>query len=179
MTRYLLLLAFACTFWSCEKDSLRVAFEMTYPENRFTVPAGLNTLESHYLFFRDIPTNKAFFFGETEESEIIEINPASAVLRADQRISDFSFAEEIVIRLCEDNQANINNVLQKCRREIFFRENIPFNTGRQVELLPNGNNLQPTLTGDNFNFVLVFRRNRAFTSAPIPANLVMNFEARR
>jgi hypothetical protein len=152
---------------------------MTYPENRFTVPAGLNTLESHYLFFKDIPTNKAFFFGETEESEIQEISPASAAIRADQSVNSFAFAEEIVIRLCEDNLADINNVLQKCRREIFFRENIPFNTGRQVELLPNGNNLLNTLTGETFNFVLVFRRNRSFTNAPIASNLIMNFEARR
>lgn len=177
--RYIYLLLTALLFVQCEKDELRVAFEMTYPENRFTVPAGLNTIESHYLFFKNVPTNKAFFFGDIDESEIKEISPVSARLRAEQSIGDFSFAQEIVIRLCEDDQADINNVLQKCRREIFFRDNIPFNTARQLELIPNGNNLLETLTGDEFNFVLVFRRNRTFTGIELPANLVMNFEARR
>lgn len=177
--RYIYLLLFTILFVQCEKDELRVAFEMTYPENRFTVPAGLNTIESHYLFFRNVPTNKAFFFGDTDEADIQEISPVSARLRVEQNFGDFSFAQEIVVRLCEDDQADINNVLQKCRREIFFRDNIPFNTVRQLELLPNGNNLLTTLAGDEFNFVLVFRRNRTFTEIALPANLIMNFEARR
>ncbi|MEM0993783.1 MAG: hypothetical protein AAGI49_12170 [Bacteroidota bacterium] len=163
----------------CSKDDLRVAFQMNYPQNRFTVPPGLNTLESHYIFFRDVPTNKSFFFGDVLEEDILEISPASARIRGDQSIADFAFAQEIVIRVCEDNTANINKVFEKCRREIFFRDNIPLNTGREVELIANLNNLQTTLTQDEFTFVLVFLLNRAFTGAALPANLELNFAAKR
>jgi len=168
----------ALLFTQCSKDSLSVAFEMTYPQNRFTVPAGLNTLESHYIFFRDVSTSKNLFFDDIPEEQIQEITPARASLRADQNVADFAFAEEIIVRLCEDSQVDINNVLQKCRRELFFRDNIPFNTGRQVDLIPNAINLKEVLTGTDYTFVVVFR-NRAFTSINIPANLEMVFEAKR
>ncbi|MEM8526105.1 MAG: hypothetical protein AAGG68_15810 [Bacteroidota bacterium] len=175
----LVLSLFAFLFLGCSKDSLRVAFQMTYPQNRFTVPAGLNNLESHYTFFYNIPSNKSFFFNEIGEDDILEITPAAARIRADQNLGDFSFAEEVVIRICEDNQVNIGNVLEKCRREIFYRDNIPLNTGRQIELIPNGNNLKEALTQEEFTIVLVFLRMRTFTNISIPSNLELIFEAKR
>ncbi|MEL6718832.1 MAG: hypothetical protein AAFO82_07320 [Bacteroidota bacterium] len=179
--RYSTLVLSLCSllFLGCSKDSLRVAFEMTYPQNRFTVPAGLNNLESHYTFFYDVPTNKNFFFGDVADEDILEITPAAARIRADQSLGDFSFAEEVVVRICEDNQVNISNVLEKCRREIFYRDNIPLNTGRQIELIPNGNNLKEALTQDEFTVVLVFLRMRTFTSISTPSNFEMIFEAKR
>lgn len=176
---FLLLLFLPILLWQCSKDDLRVAFEMTYPENQFSIPAGLNTIESHYVFLYDIPTRKDFFFNELEENQIQEIVPASARLRANDSFGDFSFAEEIVVRICEDNQVNINNVLDKCRREIFFRDAIPFNTGRQVNLIPNGNNLRAELTQESFTVAVVLLRTRAFTNVEIPSTLEMVFEAKR
>lgn len=171
-----------CLFFCCQctEDDLNVVFKMEYPNLQINIPAGLNTVDSHFFILRDIPTNKSFFFGNIDENSITEITPSAARLDAIQNFADYAFIEEVVIRVCEDNniftKEDVNN---RCRREIFFRDAIPFNTGSQIAFIPNGNNLKSVLTGDTFTLVLVLRRLRSFASTDIPSRLELQFDAKR
>ena len=173
-----LFLPFLC--WQCSDDDVNVVFEMQYPNLQFNIPAGLNTIDAHFFIIRDIPTNKAAFFRDRDESEIIEISPSTAVIRGVQgNLADYSFVDEMVIRICDDNQINESNIFQKCRREIFFREAIPFNTGNRVDLIPNAINLKSELTQDNFTVAVVLNRLRGFSSLEMPSRLELQFQAKR
>ncbi len=179
MLKYFLPLL-ALILWQCNGDSINVAFDMQYPNLQFTVPAGLNTIDAHFFIIRDIPTNKAAFFGNIDEVDIVEISPSAAIVRGVQgNLADYSFVDEIVVRICDDNDISQENIFQKCRREIFFREAIPFNTGNRVELIPNAINLKAELIKDNFTVAVVFNRLRDFSPLEMPTRLELIFQAKR
>lgn len=178
--KYLLPYFLPLLFWQCQKDDLVVAFRMEYPNLTFDIPAGLNTLDSHFFILRSIPTNKNFFFGNNDEASIVEITPSFArIVGLQSNLADYGFINEIVVRICQDNEVNQTNVVEKCRREIFFREGIPLNVGNRVDLLPNSNNLKAELTEETFTVVLVLRRLRDFSPINIPSRLEMQFQAKR
>ncbi len=178
--KYAAIYFFSLLFWQCQKDDLVVAFRMEYPNLTFDIPAGLNTLDSHFFILRSIPTNKNFFFGSNDEASIVEITPSFArIVGLQGNLADYGFINEIVVRICQDNDVNPTNVVDKCRREIFFREGIPLNVGNRVDLLPNSNNLKAELTEETFTVVLVLRRLRDFSPINIPSRLEMQFQAKR
>ena len=164
----------------CAKDDLNVVFRMDYPNLQLTIPAGLNTIDSHFFILREIPTNKSFFFGSIDEATITEITPSFARINAIQNFADFAFVDEVVIRICEDNAIfTKDDVNTKCRREIFFREAIPLNTGTVIEMIPNSTNLKSILTGETFTVVFVLKRLRGFSNLDITSRLEFQFEAKR
>lgn len=169
----------SCLFSSCGGDNLDAIFEMEYPNQRFFIQAGLNTIESHFFIIESIPTNQSFFFGNFTEEDVVEIAPTFATVSVNGGNGDFSFVDAMSILICEDSDVTESNIFDKCRREIFFREDIPLNVGRRVDLLPNTVNLKSYLTQDEFTVAFVLQRLRGFSNVPINTRLDISFEARR
>lgn len=168
--------------FACSADDLSLAFRMEYPNQLFTIPAGINPFESHFFVLKDIPTSKDFFFGNFQQEEITEISALSAILRSREGISiNFGFIQEISVRICSDTPLTEQEVEEKCPRvrEIFYRDNIPPNIRDQVELIPNGLNLKELLTKDEFSVVVVLRRLREFPPTSINTRFDMSFQARQ
>lgn len=155
-------------------DNLNLAFEMEYPNIIFEIPAGLNTIESHFFLLKDIPTAKNFFFGDIPEEDIQAIVPSYARMTAlDGNSIDYDFLFEVSVRICQPNKES------NCLREIFYRDRIPNNVGNRLDLIPNDNNLKEILTQDDFTIEVVLKRLVSTSPTFINSRLEMGFEARR
>lgn len=118
-----LLVIFLCS--GC-KDDPNILFEMAY-ERSFTIPAGLNTFQTHYFYLRDIPLGNYLSSNGVTASELMAINPGAARLTTiDQGLSDYSFIRNVSIQIFTDDEANA--------REIFWRPEIPLNTGERLDV---------------------------------------------
>lgn len=163
-----------CLFNCNPDDNLTVAFEMEYPNLTFEIPAGLNTVESHFFVVNDIPTNKDFFFGNVAEADIQTIVPAFARISSlDGNQVDYDFLFEISVRICASG-TSIN-----CTREIFWRDQIPVNIGSSVNLIPNDIDVKEILTGETFTIEVVLLRMVSPPPSFINTRVELGFEARR
>ena len=146
--RYIfLLIALPFLFFSCKKDP-NVLFEMAYPNNDFSIAAGLNPFDVHYFILRNIQTNSdsLFSFHNIKASAITQIQPSSARLSAIFASSDYSFIRKIEIRIFKDNPDDYN--------VLFYRDDVPFNTGQDLGLIPNGVNIKKYMVEDHFGIVV-------------------------
>ena len=166
--------------FACNSDDLELAFRMEYPNRLFEIRAGLNPFESHYFIQTDIATNKDFFFGDYTTADITEISPLFARITSMEGTSiNYGFIEEVSVRICSEQIYTQNDAIEKCTREIFYRDDIPINTGSEFELIPNGLNVKSLLTQADFGIVVVLRRLRDFPPTSINTRLDMGFQARR
>lgn len=166
--------------FACNGDELDFAFQMEYPNQVFEIPAGLNPFESHFFLQSDIATNKDFFFNNFTNEDITEISPVFARITALEGIDiNYGFLEEVSVRICSETVYSQADVVAKCTREIFYRDEIPLNSRNELELIPNGLNVKDLLTRDNFGVVVVLRRLRDFPPTSVNTRLEMGFQARQ
>lgn len=163
-------------FYGCDDDELDAAFVMNYPNLEFEIPAGLNTVESHFFVIRNIPTNRESFFGNFSPEDISAIIPASArLVSLDGGNVDYDFALEISVRLCTTEDGT-----EDCRfNEIFYRDPVPENVGSEVGMIPNEQNVADFLTQDQFTVAVVLRRLVRPPVTFVRTRLEMRFEAKR
>ncbi|MFK7932792.1 MAG: hypothetical protein AB8G22_04740 [Saprospiraceae bacterium] len=161
-------------FLSCNPDDgLEFAFRMEYPNNIFEIPAGLNTIESHFFVLEDIPSNLGLYFAEADTADIRAIVPREARLTSlDGTNIDFDFIFEISIRLCRTDGS-------LCNREIFYRDQIPENIGSSLGLIPNENNVKEELLAGEYTIEVVLQRLAYSPVQFIRARLDLTFDARR
>jgi len=135
-------------FSTCKGDGLGV--NMTYQRD-FEIPAGLGVFDTHVFELNGIPTNKAAFLSPTgaNESDITAILPREAELSINFANVDFIFVGEVVVEIFtrEDNVGT----------EIFYRDEIPLNTGRAITLFPSLPEIGQHLMGDEFNIRVELR----------------------
>ncbi len=142
MKNLLFLLLLPILFSACGNDG--VGFNMSYRQD-FEIPAGLGTFDTHVFEFVNIPTNKNVFFSANDvtESDITDITPRDARLSINFGEEDLFFVREVVVEIfTQDNQRG---------KEIYFRENIPINTGNSIQLIPSLPQVTEILTGDQFS----------------------------
>ena len=134
-------------FYSCG-DNL-VGLDMSYRQN-FEIPAGLNTFDTFGFVFQDIPTNKNTFFAANDvtEADITSITPREARLSVNFGDEDLYFVREIVVEILTEEVNSEGNPRWK---EIYFRENVPINTGQSIQLLPSLPEVTEELTSDQFS----------------------------
>ena len=147
MRYFFLLLILPVLFGSCRKDP-NVLFEMDYPNNDFAIAAGLSPFEVHYFTLHNIRTNSdsLFSFHNIDPNNITQIQPRSARLSALFASSDYNFINKIEIRIFSDNPDNYD--------VLFFRDDVPFNTRRDLDLVPNGVDVQRYLKKDRFGLII-------------------------
>ena len=139
------ILFFSCLsilFFSCGDNS--PSLNMNYQQD-FEIPAGLNTFDTHVFTLNNIPTNKDAFFSANgiEETDITEIAPVEGELRVSFGQEELFFVREVVVEIfTTDNPTG---------KEIYFREQVPFNTGQSILLIPSLPKVTDILTEDRFS----------------------------
>jgi len=128
---------------SCEKDELGL-FEMSYMED-FTIQAGLNTFDAWYFELKNIDSNTDNYLSTFgfDRSEITKVDPKSARLVTLFSDVEYRFVQEVSVRLYQDDPGDY--------QEIFYRENVPFNTKGEIGLLPTLVDAKEKLTQEKFN----------------------------
>lgn len=162
------LLTLPMIFSTCKGDGL--GFTMTYQRD-FEIPAGLGVFDTHVFELNGIPTNMEAMLSTNgaNRSDITEIIPREAALSINFADVDLIFVREIIVEIF--SRDNIQG------KEVFYREEIPQNTGIRVDLIPSLPNIQEFLENDEFS-VRVEMRLRDISPQFIDARFDFQFFAR-
>ena len=142
ITKLALLLIIPLLFSTCKGDGL--GFTMTYQRD-FEIQAGLNVFDTHVFPLNGIASNKEVFLStnDANESEVTEIVAREAALSINFANEDLVFVQEVVVEIF-----NRNDIVGK---EIFYRENIPLNTGTRLDLIPSLPDVRAFVMQEEFN----------------------------
>jgi hypothetical protein len=159
---FILMVLLASFTTSCGDDRQYVERDLSVT---FEIPAGLNTIESHYFRIDDV----YLFLDETLANNGLptggtyEISGSKALLTSRLSGADYSVIDAIsVFAVDKDDRTN--------RIEMFYNENISIQTFSELKLLTSISNIAPYIN-DNKVDLEVRIRFRGFIPAPIRADL--------
>ncbi|MCB0641752.1 MAG: hypothetical protein KDC44_08945 [Phaeodactylibacter sp.] len=166
-----LILAAILPFLSCGKEE-DFLFNLPFPVLNFTIPAGVNTLESHYFNIDSVPTNliNVALAQNFDPGAISAVRPREARLQSLFGNVDFDFVFEMTIQLCE-----VGDKTPNCGREIFWRQPVPENIGSFIDLIPNENDVKEMLEKDMVNIQVKLAQLRFTSPTFIEAQLSLDF----
>ena len=154
---------------SCKKDDIVPLFEIE-SITTIEIPAGLNTVETHYINIRDISSSLQAQLAAQGLSldDIDVIKPQSFVMTSLDGDTDFSFifriSSDIFTRAIPD------------RSEIFFMEPVPINMRNRLSLFPSLLNIKDYMAGPTYNIEVQFNV-RGFNPRNVEARIDMIFQA--
>jgi len=169
MHKFLYLFSLIFLLSNC-KDEEPVLFTMAYQES-FEIPAGLPTIDNHHFVLTNIATNKASLFSgnNVTDEDIVTINPESCRLTSVLN-SEYGFLFNVSVRMYTDNPS--------AYKEIFYRDNVPTNTGGQLDLIPTLVNVRDFLVEETFTVEVVLERPRIPSPEFIDTVIRMEFAVR-
>jgi hypothetical protein len=134
---------FCCA--ACSKTT--PGFDMLY-RRTFDLPIGLDPFALHNFAFKDISTDTALIFkaNNATSDKITRIEPKTMILRGLFVAGNYGFIEKAEVRI---STATLGEQI------IFFRDQIPFNTGEKLDLIPNNVDVKPYLMGGKFNVRMI------------------------
>lgn len=145
---YLLVLLLPLLLTNCKKEE-NVLFRMEYNET-FEIKAGLNTFETHHFLIQNRNTNiNSYLAGYGgDASELMAINPRSARLETLFSNATYDIVLDVSVRIYEDDPNDY--------KEIFYREDVPLNTGATLDLIPTLVDVKEMMTEDRYNIDVAF-----------------------
>lgn len=159
------------TLFSCVEDNCNFLFDMEYPPETFTIRGGLPVILSEVFAFRNIESNIDFYLTENNRTleEISNIQGLNARITAQTSQVEFgNFVQEVRVELCDVTTG-------RCDYEAFYLDNIRFDEGNSLRLIPSLPNLKEFLTQEEFYMRLVFIW-RNITPATIDCVFEFSFE---
>ena len=143
------------------EELIRVPFQV-----QFEVPAGLNPALEHRVFITNIQNS---FVGLVEQNGI-DTSLISAVTAGNGQflemngVMDLNFLLEVEIRIFS-NQNPDNS------KEIYYRNNIPINTGATLDMFPSLSNIDDIIFEPGMSLEIIFKR----LNGPTPASTDVRF----
>ncbi|MBK8700207.1 MAG: hypothetical protein IPN29_12020 [Saprospiraceae bacterium] len=131
----------------------------------FDVPAGLNSIESHYFRIDDV----YMFLDETLEinklakESVTEITGSSAILTSRQGGVDFSDIDRISVFAVSQTDKSL-------RKEMFYLENIPTRNLNELKLLTGLSNISSLIVENKLD-IEVRIQFRTFSTQPMRLDL--------
>ncbi len=124
---FLYFLLFSLFHWSCGDDQVAL-FDMEL-EARFTLPAGLNTVETHYFKIDEVPTfvNQYLANNGISQNEVGSIVANRAVMYAEFINLDLNFIQDISIRGSKVDDPD-------SQREFFYMDFVDINEDQEMQL---------------------------------------------
>ncbi len=139
---------------SCKKDKRKLLFDMPLSSLEFTVEAGLNTVDTYYFFFDDVPTHFAELADtyHTDSTLVDAILPGNAFIRSIFGESYEDIFWEIAVHICPVGEQSF-----KCGHEVFYWNFPTHELSSDFDLVPNEPDLKEWLTRERVNVQLWFR----------------------
>lgn len=164
---FLLLLAFA----GCKKDEeVTPGFDLVYNQ-AFDIPAGIGNYAVHHFYLKNIPSRYAQALvqqGKTD-ADVKGIITTSAVLSGVYGDADFSFVDQVSIRVYHESDPNDYI-------EVAYRQPVPLDPGNTLPLLPSLANSKRLVSDDRFSVDVVLWL-RSTTVDNTQAQLNLQFKA--
>ena len=129
----------------CGSDDELIGIQMPY-RYQFDVPAGLNPLNTHFFERIGLVTNATSLIGNNEVDRII---PYTARLTSLDNV-DFGFIREIEVRVKDPDNPGLEI-------PVFYREELPQNTGRNIDLIAIQTNIGNILNKPSVDVIVEFK----------------------
>ena len=145
--RYIVVFLFIpILFSNCGDDEI-IQFRMEYRQD-FEISAGLNPFEVWYFEINNVDSNAADYFStfDVQQSDVTAINPGSAQMSLIAASNDYDFIEDISVRMYLEDPA--------VYKEIFFRDNLPNDNSRVLDLIPTLVDVQDWIVEDSYNILV-------------------------
>ena len=159
---------------SCKKQE--PGFEMLY-QKRFDLPIGLSPSSSHNFKFNDIASDTATFFNlhSATASQVTRIIPQSMSLRAlipSGESSRYNFIARVEVWISDPRRPNLGEQIA------FFRNDVPLDTGTQLDLIPNDIDVRPFLLNGSRYSIRINVELRDFSQKTIETEWNASFFAK-
>jgi len=169
MKKILWLLILPLLFANCDEEEPSL-FRVNY-EEEFQIAAGLSIFNVWYFEINNIATNWDDYLtaNNRSETEITSITPRSARMTAIFSGADYEFIRRISVRLYKNEIEDY--------QEIFYREDVPLNTGGILDLIPTLVDVDKKIMEEEMNVVI----RMEFREAPpefIETRLALEFNVR-
>ncbi len=131
----ILLILFSIGAVSCGKESI-VRYEVAI-DAEFTIPPGLNTVETHYFIIRNVPT---FYLQNAnlkgiDTSSIVNVFASRGLMQSKFQDVDFDFVSRVSIYAVSKKDSNK-------KREMYYLDFVPLTTGNQLKMLSSTTQLK-------------------------------------
>ncbi|MBK8624583.1 MAG: hypothetical protein IPN86_03075 [Saprospiraceae bacterium] len=142
---------------SCEKEE-PIKFEGRM-DAEFVIPLGINTVETHYITVRDIPT---FFLQNAENfkldtSNIRNIQASKGSLKAKFNDAEFDFIERISVWAVSRSNPNL-------KREMYYLDFNPLDTREELRMLSSTSQLYEIIREQSIDLEIRLNLRRFPTS---------------
>jgi hypothetical protein len=163
-----LLIGISLLQWRCNRDNPVTLFDLVYVLP-FSMPAALNTVQTHFVEFIKVPTRYESLLAEhgLTPEQVGRIEPHSAVLEVVLTPENLSYFREIFVEFLDGSN----------RLECFYTPNVPFNAGSQVLLVGTIADFLPLLSQSAMNLRVGFRLREPSPSA-MNFNLRLTYKAK-
>lgn len=167
MIRIIILAAMLPLLSGCDKQTPSL-YEVGI-ERDFDIPAGLNNIETHYLYLRNVPT----FYKQYADSRgldnttIASVRAARGLIRSDFQTFGYDFIDRISISV-----VSRKDPLQK--REMYYLDDVPFNTGDELRMLSSATELKDIIS-EEFVDIEVRMNIRTSTGTAVRSKLIFSY----
>ena len=167
MKRFIVLLVLL-SFFSC-KSKIPV-FEI-YQEVNFVIPSGKDPYQIHHFLIHDIPSflNANLEKKDLKLSNLTEFYAGRGKLESIVYNSEFGVFSKISIWVYK--KGDYNN-----RFEIYYHDQIPFNSKGELKLLSTGEDVREILSNDEYEMDIEVQFRR-FTNEVIETRLTFGYVA--
>ncbi len=152
----------------CKKNQLDGLFEMESTQS-FVLPAGLNSVESHFFRIEKIPSSlpAQLKSRNLKLDDINRIQPKEFTFTSLESNSQYSFIQDVTI--------NIYSRLNNTKKEIAFLDPVPPNTDKVIHLFPTLVDVKDYMSEEFYN-VEIRIRVRGFAPRSIQTRVDLIFE---
>lgn len=123
-----------------------VGFDMVYKQYfPRVIPAGASTIESQNFIIENIPSNALGFYAQNnaKDGDIIKIIPKFGRISAKFNDGDFIFVNRVFVYIYPTGQPGK-------KTEVFYRDDIPVNTGSIINLNPGIANVKEIVSSERY-----------------------------
>lgn len=147
-------------------DSTPALFNMQM-ELDFTIPAGLNTIDTHVFILSNVPTRVQSYLGNADRESISRVLANRARLTGQFTSIDYTIVDQITIDV-------INKDDPEDLREVFWMSPVPLNQQGDLNLFSSLSEVKELILQETADFEIAIRF-RSFTSRPLESRLFMDF----
>lgn len=141
---------FICIFLSCGDKNVPL-FTIDFQE-QFTIPAGLNTIETYTFLIQDVPTLLESYKTtyNVSDEEIVSILPSRGRINQIFSNINYDFIQTVSIWM-------VSNLDPDVRYELYYLDFVPLNTGDELKLLSGISNLKELMNEASYNLEIKLR----------------------
>lgn len=141
-SNFIIIMIFGIVLGACSKDEKQ--FVEVKLDLEVNLPAGLNSLETHYFVYKNVPNfyTQSLLSNGISKERVDKITGFRARLSGSSGTANFELFRRISVFAVEkDNPSN--------RLEMFYLDDIPFGITTEIELLTSISNLKSVMEADD------------------------------